>query len=85
MNNYFKNQLRRTGCGLFLRIKYHVMGVLCPGEFKRMWRNHATEMQNQLNDNNWKRYKFYVDSRHDVSRDWLRVINYGYFVYDPEA
>lgn len=85
MNNYFKNQIKRAGCSMPQRIVYRIESVLFPRRYERMWKNHATEMQNQLNDNNWKRYKFYVDSRHDVSRDWLRVINYGYFVYDPQA
>lgn len=86
MNNYFYNQIRRANCALPKKVYGFIVGMLCPRRLERAWRKHATEMQNELNDNNWKRYKFYVSHRdHMVNRDWLRVINYGYFVYDQQA
>lgn len=86
MNNYYYNQIRRANCGLVKKAYGLLMGVLCPRRLERAWRKHATEMQNALNDNNWKRHRFYVTQHtHEVNREWLRVINYGYFVYDPQA
>ena len=35
------------------------------------WRKHCIEMQNELNDNNFKRYDWYVDGRtHEVVYNW---------------
>ena len=38
---------------------------------RRQWKRHCVEMQNALNDNNFKRYDWYVDGRtHEVVYNW---------------
>lgn len=84
MNNYFKNQIRRANCGLVKKVALYAVALLCPGKLRRIWREHANDMQNELNVNNWDRHRFYVN-HHNVIQDWFHVINYGYFNYDPQA
>ena len=49
---------------------YAVFGKSIEAE-RRQWKRHCVEMQNALNDNNFKRYDWYVDGRtHEVVYNW---------------
>ena len=49
---------------------YAVFGKSIEAE-RRQWKRHCVEMQNELNDNNFKRYDWYVDGRtHEVVYNW---------------
>ena len=80
MNNYLYNQIRRSEAPAVKKIIGFLMGVLCPAKNERAWRKHVTEMQNRLNENNWKRHGFYV-SGGELCLDWTVYTNYGYFAH----
>jgi hypothetical protein len=39
---------------------------------EREWARHCKEMQNALNENNWKRYGWYVDHNGEMSFNWMK-------------
>lgn len=47
---------------------------------KSEWKRHCVEMQNALNGNNYERYGFYVNHKGELVFNWLKNVNYGYFV-----
>lgn len=42
----------------------------------REWARHCAEMQNELNENNWERYGWYV-SRGELCFNWMKHRDYG--------
>lgn len=44
----------------------------------REWARHCVEMQNALNENNWKRYGWYKGSDGEMCFDWRGYVNKGY-------
>lgn len=43
----------------------------------REWAKHCVEMQNELNENNWNRYGWYIGSRDEMVFDWRLYVNKG--------
>lgn len=43
----------------------------------REWAKRCVEMQNALNENNWKRYGWYVGSGNEMCFDWMVYVNKG--------
>ena len=84
MNNYLKNQIKRANCAWTKKVAGYIMAVLCPGRMERLWRKHAAELQNELNQNNWDRHGFYV-SNGKLCCDWCCFTNYGYFVHEQQV
>lgn len=39
---------------------------------EREWARHCKEMQNALNENNWKRYGWYVDHNGEMNFNWMK-------------
>ena len=81
MNNYWLNQIRRSGVGRAKRLIACLGVMLVPARMERKWRRHVNEMQNALNDEHWKRNDWYV-SNGEMCYNWMKFRAYkGGLVY----
>lgn len=82
MNNYFINQMKRAGFSWPERVLYRIKAFFCPGYYREVWRKHAIETQNLLNQNNWDKHGFYVSSDGKLCLDRCIFTNFGYFDHE---
>lgn len=81
LNNYWLNQIRRSGVGRANRVLAYIGVLLTPARMERKWKRHVAEIQNELNEVHWKRNDWYV-SRGEMCYNWTKFRAYqGGLVY----